>query len=195
MPTALTKEPVDPEIEWTQEQMANSLTLAMMRSKKPGWGSSHQLIEKYGLDYQDSLRTRQSGLAWTAVDGRSKVVGGLVVQSYRADIRYSQSDLNLLTFVAEHIRQTLTRREHTEELEQRVMERTAKLSQEIFEASALGRNPVRIVQYHSACQPDRQSGTVLSWRCMTLSVACLMPKISISHLWIKSGAPLVSLQG
>jgi diguanylate cyclase (GGDEF)-like protein len=130
---SLDKEPVDPEVEWTQEQMANSLTLAMMRSKKPGWGSSHQLIDKYGLNYQDSLGPdSQDWLGLPLMDG-SKVVGGLVVQSYRADTRYSQSDLNLLTFVAEHIRQTLTRREHTEELEQRVMERTAKLSQEIFE--------------------------------------------------------------
>ena len=130
---SIDKIPVDPEVEWSQEQMANSLTLAMMRSKKPGWGSSYQLIEKYGLNHQDSLGPdSQDWLGLPLMDGM-QVVGGLVVQSYRADIRYSQSDLNLLTFVAEHIRQTLTRRERTEELEQRVMERTAKLSQEIFE--------------------------------------------------------------
>ena len=130
---SIDKVPVDPEVEWTPEQMANSITLAMMRSKRPGWGSSHQLIEKFGLNHQDSLGPdSQDWLGLPLMDG-DMVVGGLVVQSYRADIRYSQSDLNLMTFVAEHIRQTLTRRERTEELEQRVLERTAKLSQEIFE--------------------------------------------------------------
>ncbi len=130
---SLDKVPVDPEIEWDQNQMANSLTLAMMRSRKPGWGSSHQLTEKYGLSHEASLGPdSQDWLGLPLMDGNN-VVGGLVVQSYRPDIRYSQADLNLLTFVAEHIRQTLTRRERTEELEQRVMERTAKLSQEIFE--------------------------------------------------------------
>lgn len=127
------KDPVDPDIEWTREQMANSITLAMMRSKRPAWGSSQQLVEKFGIERQESLGPdSQDWLGLPLMDG-NKVVGGLVVQSYRADIRYSQSDLNLLTFVAEHIRQTLTRRERTEELEQRVAERTAKLSQEIFE--------------------------------------------------------------
>ena len=46
---SIDKVPVDPEVEWSQEQMANSLTLAMRRSRRHGWGSSHELIEKYGL--------------------------------------------------------------------------------------------------------------------------------------------------
>ena len=127
------KEWVDPEIEWRAEEMAGSITLAMLRSKQPAWGSSTQLIEKFNIDAKLAIGPDSEDWIGLPMIDEGKVVGGIVLQSYRADIRYTQADLNLLSFVAEHIRQSLTRRERTEELEQKVRERTAKLSQEITE--------------------------------------------------------------
>lgn len=127
------KEWVDPEIEWRADEMTGSITLAMLRSKQPAWGSSAQLIEKFNIDARLAIGPDSEDWIGLPMLDEGKVVGGIVLQSYRADIRYTQADLNLLSFVAEHIRQSLTRRERTEELEQRVRERTAKLSQEIAE--------------------------------------------------------------
>jgi diguanylate cyclase (GGDEF)-like protein len=127
------KEYVDPEVEWGKEQMAGSITLAMLRSKQPAWGDSRRLLEKFHID--PTLGIGPDSEDWLGLpmieDG--VVVGGIVLQSYLPDLRYQQADLELLSFVAEHIRQSLTRREQTEELELKVNERTAKLSLEIHE--------------------------------------------------------------
>jgi diguanylate cyclase (GGDEF)-like protein len=127
------KEHVDPDVEWDKEQMAGSITLAMLRSKQPAWGRSVSLLEKFNID--PKLGIGPDSEDWLGVpmieDGR--VVGGIVLQSYLPDMRYQRADLDLLSFVAEHIQQSLTRREQTEELEQKVNERTAKLSLEIHE--------------------------------------------------------------
>ncbi len=130
---SIDKEYVDPEIEFDKEQLAESITLAMLRSKQPAWGSSDELLKKFKLNSEQSLGP--DSIDWIGIpmlDG-DKVVGGIVLQSYLPDKLYKQSDLNLLSFVAEHIRQSLMRREYTVELESKVSERTAKLSQEIHE--------------------------------------------------------------
>lgn len=127
------KEYVDPEIEFDKEQLAESITLAMLRSKQPAWGSSDELLKKFKLNFEKSLGP--DSIDWMGIpmlEGE-KVVGGIILQSYLPDKRYKHADLNLLSFVAEHIRQSLTRREYTVELESKVNERTAKLSQEIHE--------------------------------------------------------------
>ena len=130
---SIDKEYVDPEVEWNKEQMAGSITLAMLRSKQPAWGRSQSLLVKFNID--PTLGIGPDSEDWLGVpmieDGR--VVGGIVLQSYLPDMRYQRTDLDLLSFVAEHIQQSLTRREQTEELEQKVNERTAKLSLEIHE--------------------------------------------------------------
>ena len=80
-------------------------------------------------------------VCWLGVPllGPDGVVMGLVaVQSYRADLTYSDDDAELLTFVSHQIANSLQRRKQAEalhqlnaELEQRVRERTRELSQEI----------------------------------------------------------------
>ena len=130
---SIDKVPVDPDIEWSSEQMAGSITLAMLRSKLPAWGSSSQLTLKFGLDPNKGLGPDSDDWLGLPMIENDQVVGGIVLQSYLIEKRYSQADMNLLSFVAEHIRQSLTRREQTEELEDKVSERTAKLSQEIAE--------------------------------------------------------------
>ena len=60
-------------------------------------------------------------------DGRPG--GALVVQSYKPEIGYTDSDLALLEFVASHILIALERKQGKDDLEQRVRVRTAELAQ------------------------------------------------------------------
>ncbi len=127
------KDIISPEVDFDKEQMAGSITLAMLRSKQPAWGRSRDLIEKFNIDYSFAIGPDSEDWVGIPMIENGNAVGGIVLQSYLPDKIYQQDDINLLTFVAEHIRQSLTRREQTEELELKVLERTAKLSQEIHE--------------------------------------------------------------
>ncbi|MEO6926232.1 MAG: EAL domain-containing protein [Rhodanobacter sp.] len=60
-------------------------------------------------------------------DGRPG--GALVVQSYKPEIGYTESDLALLEFVGSHILIALERKQSKEDLEQRVQLRTAELAE------------------------------------------------------------------
>ena len=130
---SIDKEPVDPDIEWDDKLLANSITLAMLKSKQYAWDSSTTLLDKFGLIFDPDLGPQSSDWLGIPMLENGIVVGGLVVQSYRTEKCYTQADLNLLSFVAEHIHQSLSRRAQTDELEFKVKERTAKLSQEIHE--------------------------------------------------------------
>jgi diguanylate cyclase (GGDEF)-like protein len=130
---SIDKEPVDPEIEWDNKLLTNSITLAMLNSKQYAWDNSMNLVSKFNLARDPSLGPESTDWLGIPMLENGVVVGGLVVQSYLADKRYTQADLNLLSFVAEHIHQSLSRRAQTDELEFKVKERTAKLSQEIHE--------------------------------------------------------------
>ncbi len=55
--------------------------------------------------------------------------GALVVQSYKRDIGYTDSDLAVLEFVGSHILTALERKQGKEDLEQRVQQRTAQLAE------------------------------------------------------------------
>lgn len=127
------KECVDPETEWSSEQMAGSLTLAMLRSKTPAWGSSPSLLAKFNILPEHGIGPDSEDWLGLPMLENGRVVGGIVLQSYLPEMHYRQADLELLTFVAEHIQQSLERRSQTDELEQKVSERTAKLSLEIHE--------------------------------------------------------------
>ncbi|PVZ19798.1 MULTISPECIES: EAL domain-containing protein [unclassified Pseudomonas] len=99
------------------------------------------------IDYEDATALMQSGeiqntnepvrsQSWLGIPlfAEAVVRGVLVVQSYIADVRYSQRDQELLTFVSRHIDTALARRSAAEaihqanlRLEARVQDRTREL--------------------------------------------------------------------
>ncbi|MDQ3288078.1 MAG: EAL domain-containing protein [Pseudomonadota bacterium] len=81
-----------------------------------------------------------TSLVWLGVPllDSGRVIGLVAVQSYTPEITYGESDMELLTFVSYQIANSLQRRRSAEalrrlnaELEQRVVERTSELSEQI----------------------------------------------------------------
>ncbi len=127
-------------VDWhtpnTQEKIdarsiPNSLTLAMMRNAKPVRGPSNEVRARLDLTQDSSLGP--DSVDWLGVPmlDQGTVLGGVVVQSYFPEHRYSDKDQALLAYVAQHILSLLQRREAQENLERRVDERTLALQNEI----------------------------------------------------------------
>jgi diguanylate cyclase (GGDEF)-like protein len=106
----------------------NSLTLAMLRSARPQMGPSEDLRQSLGVARDTTLGPDSEDWLGVPMVSGGRVRGGVVVQSYRPEVRYSEADLSLLNFVAQHILTALERKRAREELEERVEERTAELA-------------------------------------------------------------------
>lgn len=123
---------VDPVVEFHESELPGSLTLQVILHRTALRGPSIDLARALG---QDGIAQGPESDDWLGVpmllDGEA--VGAVVVQSYRPDVRYSEDDEALLTYVAEHIATALARREGTLELERRVDQRTEALQAEIRE--------------------------------------------------------------
>jgi len=117
----------DPERAWTEAEMPNSITFALLRHGRPLRGPASLVRQRLGLSY--SPDQGPDSLDWLGVPMRrgGRVCGAIVVQSYdRADC-YSDEDRALLGYVAQHVLTTLDRRQAQAELERRVAERTLEL--------------------------------------------------------------------
>ena len=122
------KDVYDPDAEIPESEMANSLTVAVIRRGKPLMGASAELCRQLGLPPDESAGPDCE--AWLGVPmlAGDEVRGAIVVQSYDPSVRYTASDQALLAYVAGHILTALTRRQAQEELEQRVESRTRELA-------------------------------------------------------------------
>jgi diguanylate cyclase (GGDEF)-like protein len=109
-------------------EIPNSLTLAMLRSAQPQMGPSEELRQALGVARDCSLGPDSVDWLGVPMVSGGRVRGGVVVQSYRPEVRYSVADQSLLNFVAQHILTALERKRAREELEERVEERTAELA-------------------------------------------------------------------
>ena len=114
--------------EFPLDRIKHGPTWWTIHERKPWMGTTEQLqaqipgpLNIHGADSHD----------WLSVpmlrDGQ--VHGVLVVQSYRADVTFGSTDMALLGFVGEHILTALERKQGQEELERRVVERTAQLAE------------------------------------------------------------------
>jgi len=118
----------EPHEDVPMARIERGLTWYLVKDARPMMGSSEELrsqmsgpLHLHGADSTD----------WLGVpmlrDG--KVQGALVVQSYLEGTRYTQSDMALLGFVAEHVLTALERKGARRQLEQAVDARTRELAE------------------------------------------------------------------
>ncbi len=108
------------------QEMLHSLTWNLLQEGRPLMGSIDELRQQFGDRF---VLIGPSCEHWLGVPmlREGRVVGGIVMQSYRTDTHYSRHDLELLNYVAQHVQTALERREAHLELGRRVTDRTAAL--------------------------------------------------------------------
>jgi diguanylate cyclase (GGDEF)-like protein len=109
-------------------RIERGLTWYLVKDARPMMGSSEELRAQMSGPL---LLHGAESTDWLGVpmlrDGR--VRGALVVQSYLDGTRYTQADMNLLSFVAEHVLTALERKGAQAQLERHVEERTRQLAE------------------------------------------------------------------
>ncbi|MCP1373451.1 bifunctional diguanylate cyclase/phosphodiesterase [Dyella lutea] len=120
------KDPPSPGESVPLREMEYSLTWNLLKGGQPIMGS----IEEVSQQLPGRLIPIGPNCEhWLGVPllREGRVVGGIVMQSYRSDTRYTQNDRELLSYVAQHVQTALERRAAHAELERRVADRTAAL--------------------------------------------------------------------
>lgn len=114
--------------EWTEQEMPNSLTFALLRHGRALRGPSPLIRRTLRIGDEAQLQGPDS-LDWLGVPmcRGERVCGAIVVQSYDRANCYTEEDRALLAYVAQHVLTTLDRRQAQAELERRVLERTLEL--------------------------------------------------------------------
>jgi len=117
----------EPERDFSEEEMANSMTFALLRHGQPLRGPSTVIRQKLGV-IRDPSHGPDS-LDWLGVPMRrdDRVCGAIVVQSYDTPASYADEDRALLGYVAQHILTALDRKHAHVDLERRVEDRTHEL--------------------------------------------------------------------
>ncbi|TAM40231.1 MAG: diguanylate cyclase, partial [Rhodanobacter sp.] len=108
------------------QDILHSLTWNLLQGGQPMMGSLDELRQQLG-DRFVLFGPRCEHWLGVPMLRDGQVMGGIVVQSYRADTHYSRHDLELLNYVAQHVQTALERREAHLELGRRVTDRTAAL--------------------------------------------------------------------
>ncbi|MEO7067937.1 MAG: EAL domain-containing protein [Rhodanobacter sp.] len=119
-------EPPSPDLKVPLHDMLHTLTWNLLQEGHPTMGSMDDLKRQFAGHFVLSgpLCEQWLGVPLMHV---GKAVGGIVVQSYRTDVHYSEHDLELLNYVAQHVQTAMERREAHIELGQRAASRTAAL--------------------------------------------------------------------
>ncbi|WP_052629519.1 putative bifunctional diguanylate cyclase/phosphodiesterase [Pseudoxanthomonas suwonensis] len=117
----------EPENEWTEEDMPNSLTFALLRHGRALRGPSNLIRRKLQVDYSELQGPDSQDWLGVPMKRGERVCGAIVVQSYDRPASYTDEDRALLGYVAQHVLTTLDRRQAQVELERRVRERTLEL--------------------------------------------------------------------
>ena len=119
-------DPPPPDQDIPSNDMLHSLTWNLLQEGRPMMGSMEEMGRQFGDRFVLHGPVCEHWLGVPLLHA-GRVVGGIVVQSYRADTHYSRHDLELLSYVAQHVQTALERREAHIELGRRVTDRTAAL--------------------------------------------------------------------
>ncbi|MHB1058776.1 MAG: bifunctional diguanylate cyclase/phosphodiesterase [Rhodanobacter sp.] len=119
-------DPPSPDQSVPLHDLLHSLTWNLLQEGRPLMGSIEELRQQFGDRF---VLVGPSCEHWLGAPllRAGRVVGGIVMQSYRSDTHYSRHDLELLNYVAQHVQTALERREAHIELGRRVTDRTAAL--------------------------------------------------------------------
>jgi len=119
-------DPPQPGQDIPLHTMLHGLTWNLLQTGRPLMGSVEELKQQLGKNFAliGPLCEHWIGVPLLRA---GQAVGGIVLQSYRADARYSRNDLDLLNYMARHVQTALERREAQIELGRRVTDRTAAL--------------------------------------------------------------------
>nr|WP_238389838.1 EAL domain-containing protein [Pseudoxanthomonas koreensis] len=117
----------DPEQEWTEEEMPNSLTFALLRHGRALRGPSNLIRRKLQVRHSEDQGPDSHDWLGVPMKRGGRVGGAIVVQSYDRPACYTDEDRALLGYVAQHVLTTIDRRQAQVELERRVRERTVEL--------------------------------------------------------------------
>ncbi|MGB6007369.1 EAL domain-containing protein [Castellaniella sp.] len=117
-----------PDEEFTAEQLCDTITLRLIHHGQAMRGTSDGVALSLGLDRGRAVGTPSVDFMGVPMRRDGQVFGVLVVQSYEEGKGYTQSDQNVLVFVAEHVLNAVERKLGQEALERRVAERTSELA-------------------------------------------------------------------
>lgn len=117
-----------PDQEFSTEEMRNTITLRLIRHAKPMRGPSSEVAMSLGLDRNYAVGTPSVDFMGVPMRRDGQVFGILTVQSYEEGRGYTESDQNVLAFVAEHVLNAVERKLGQETLERHVIERTQELA-------------------------------------------------------------------
>ena len=128
--------PEDPERRFPVRDPEESPTAAVILRNAPLDATAADFAGKYGDGDGAAWRTGTDAAHWLgrplrASDGR--VLGAVVIQSYRPDRLYSDEDVALFGTIADHISTALEKLTNTRTLEQAIAERTRELELEVQE--------------------------------------------------------------
>jgi signal transduction histidine kinase/DNA-binding response OmpR family regulator/putative methionine-R-sulfoxide reductase with GAF domain len=101
---------------------AKGLTAYVLRTGRPALLTRKRVEELIDQGEIQSLGAPPVDWVGVPLQTADRTVGVLVVQSYSPDIRYSQQDLDLLTFVGQHVASALERAKLQTETRQRMAE-------------------------------------------------------------------------
>jgi len=119
-------DPPAPDQDVPMSDIVHSLTWNLLQEGRPLMGSIEELKQQLANRIELIGPSCEHWLGAPMLHG-GRVVGGIVMQSYRANTHFTQHDLDLLNYVAQHVQTALERREAHLELGRRVTDRTAAL--------------------------------------------------------------------
>jgi diguanylate cyclase (GGDEF)-like protein len=115
-----------PDRDLPLRDMLYGITWNVLLEGRPLMGSIEELKQQFGERFV-LIGARCEHVLGVPLLRGERVVGCIVMQSYRTDTRYSRQDLELLNYVAQHVQTALDRREAHIELGRRVADRTTAL--------------------------------------------------------------------
>nr|WP_136252770.1 diguanylate cyclase [Ningiella ruwaisensis] len=109
------------------EKIKKGITAHILRSGKKLVITQENYEEVYAKHGIEMLGTPPVDLIGVPLMRNNQVIGTMVVQSYNENVRYSDDDLEILTFISQHIVTTVDRVKHRELTEELIKQRTQQL--------------------------------------------------------------------